>query len=76
MEDLCPISHKFVWIQESKYHTLLNALQNFLSSMPTLVVVEDVEVAEHVTQLLAEYGILITVTKQLLSPSDMAKYQS
>ena len=45
MEDLCPISHKFVWIQESKYHTLLDDLQNTLLSMPTLVVVEDVEVA-------------------------------
>ena len=51
MEDVHPISHKFVWIQESKYHTLLDELQNIQSSMLTLVVVEDVEVAEQVTQV-------------------------
>ena len=57
MEDLCPISYKFVWIQESKYHTLLDDLQNIQSPMHTLVVVEDVEVAEQVTQFLDEHGI-------------------
>ena len=51
MEDLHPISYEFVWIQESKYHTLLDDLQNIQSPMHTLVVVEDVEVAEQVTQV-------------------------
>ena len=59
MEDLCPISHKFVWIQKSKYHTLLDDLQNIQSSMHTLVVIEDVEVAEQVTQFLDECGISV-----------------
>ena len=59
MEDLCPISHKFVWIQESKYHTLLKDLQKIQSPMHTLVVVEDVDVAEQVTQFLDEHGILV-----------------
>ena len=59
MEDLHSISHKFVWIQESKYHTLLDDLKYILSSMPTLVVVEDVEVAEQITQFLDEYGISV-----------------
>ena len=59
MEDLHPISHKFVWIQESKYHILLDDLQNIQSPMHTLVVVGDVEVAEEVTQFLDEYGISV-----------------
>ena len=59
MEDLCPISHKFVWIQESKYYTLLDDLQNIQSSMHTLVVIEDVEVAAQVTQFLDECGISV-----------------
>ena len=59
MEDLCPISHKFVWIQESKYHTLLDDPQNIQSSMYTLVVIQDVEVAEQVTQFLDECGISV-----------------
>ena len=54
-----PISHKFVWIQQSKYHTLLDELQKLQSSTHTLVVVEDVEVAEQVTQFLDEHGILV-----------------
>ena len=59
MEDLQSISHEFVWIQESKYHTLLDDLQNIQSSMHTLVVIEDVEVAEQVTQFLGEHGISV-----------------
>ena len=59
MEDLCPISHMFVWIQESKYHTLLKDLQKIQSPMHTLVVVGDVDVAEQVTQFLDEHGILV-----------------
>ena len=57
MEDLHPI--QFVWIQESKYHALLDDLQNIQSPMHTLVVVEDLEVAEQVTQFLDEYGISV-----------------
>ena len=34
-------------------------MQNTLSSMPTLVVVEDVEVAKQVTQFLDKYGISV-----------------
>ena len=48
-----------MWIQESKYHTLLDDLQNIQSPLHTLVVVEDVEVAEQVTQFLDEYGISV-----------------
>ena len=59
MEDLHPISHKFVWIQESKHHTSLDDLQNIQSPMHTLVVVEDVEVAEQVTQFLDKHGISV-----------------
>ena len=59
MEDLHPISHKFVWIQESKCHTLLDGLQMFQSSMHTLVVVEDVEVAKQFTQFLGKHGISV-----------------
>ena len=57
--DLHPISHKFVWIQESKHHTLLDDLQNIQSTMHTLVVVEDVDVAEQATQFLDKHGILV-----------------
>ena len=74
MEDLCHISHKFVWIQESKYHTLLDDLQNTRSSMPTLVVVEDVEVAKQVTQFLDKYGI--SVHNYDFDHSDQAIVQS
>ena len=56
MEDLHPISHKFVWIQESKHHTLL---QNIQSTMHTLVVVEVVNVAEQATQFIDKHGILV-----------------
>ena len=59
MEDLHPISHKFVWIQESKHHTLLDDLQNIQSTMHTLVVVEDVDVTEQATQFLDKHGILV-----------------
>ena len=59
MEDLHPISHKFVWIQESKHHTLLDDLQNIQSTMHTLVVVEDVDVPEQATQFLDKHGILV-----------------
>ena len=59
MEDLHPISHKFVWIQESKHHTLLDDLQNIQSTMHTLVVVEDVDVAEQATQFLDKHGISV-----------------
>ena len=59
MEDLHPMSHKFVWIQESKHHTLLDDLQNIQSTMHTLVVVEDVDVAEQATQFLDKHGILV-----------------
>ena len=59
MEDLHPIPHKFLWIQESKHHTLLHDLQNIQSPMHTLVIVEDVEVAEQVTKFLDEYGISV-----------------
>ena len=59
MEDLHPISHKFVWTQESKYHTLLDDLQNIQSSTHTLVVVKDVKVAEQVTQFYDEHGISV-----------------
>ena len=59
MENLHPISHKFVWIKESKHHTLLDDLQNIQSPMHTLVVVEDIEVAEQVTQFLDGYGISV-----------------
>ena len=59
MEDLHPISHKFMWIQESKHHTLLDDLQNIQSTMHTLVVVEDVDVAEQATQFLDKHGILV-----------------
>ena len=61
MEDLHPISHRFVWIQESKCHTLLDDLQKIQSSMHTLVVVEDGEVAEQVTQFLDKHGILVHI---------------
>ena len=74
MEDLHPI----------KYHTLLDDLQNIQSPMHTLVVVKDIEVAEQVAQFLDEHGIvyqgiimtLITVTKQVLSHSNLVRYQS
>ena len=59
MEDLHPISHKFVWVQESKHHTLLDDLQNIQSTMHTLVVVEDVDVAEQATQFLDRHGISV-----------------
>ena len=59
MEDLHPISHKFVWIQESMHHTLLDDLQNIQSTMHTLVVVEDVDVAEQATQFLDKHGISV-----------------
>ena len=59
MEDLCPISHKFVWIQNSKYHIVLDDLQSIWSSVHTLVVVEDVDVAEQATQFLDKHGILV-----------------
>ena len=59
MEDLCPISHKFVWIQNSKYHTLLDDLQSIRSSVHTLVVVGDVDVAEQATQFLDKHGISV-----------------
>ena len=59
MEDLLPISHKFVWIQESKYHTLLDDLQNIQSPIHTLVVVEDVDVAEQATQFLDKHGMSV-----------------
>ena len=59
MEDLCPISHKFVWIQNSKYHTLLDDLQSIWSSVHTLIVVEDVDVAEQATQFLDKHGISV-----------------
>ena len=59
MEDLHPISHKFVWIQESKHHTLLDDLQNIQLTMYTLVVVEDVDVAEQATQFLDKHGISV-----------------
>ena len=59
MEDLHPISHKFVWIQESKHHILLDDLQNIQSTIHTLVVVEDVDVAEEATQFLDKHGILV-----------------
>ena len=59
MEDLHPISCKFVWIQESKHHTLLDDLQNIQSTMHTLVVVEDVDVAEQATQFLDKHGISV-----------------
>ena len=59
MEDLCAISHKFVWIQESKYHTLLKDLQKIQSPMCTLVVVEDVDEAKQVTQFLDDDGISV-----------------
>ena len=74
MEDLHPISHKFVWIQESKYHTLLDDLQNIQSPMRTLVVVEDVDVAEQVTQYLDEQGI--SVHHHDFNHSDQATIQS
>ena len=61
MEDSHPISHKFVWIQESKCHTLLDDLLKIQSSMHTLVVVEDGEVAEQVTQFLDEHGISLPI---------------
>ena len=57
MEDLHLISHKFVCIQESKHHTLLDDLQNIQSTMHTLVVVEDVDVTEQTTQFLDKHGI-------------------
>ena len=59
MEDLWPISHKFVWIQNSKYHTLLDDLQSIWSSVHTLVVVKDVDVAEQATQFLDKHGISV-----------------
>ena len=59
MEDLCPISHKFVWIQNSKYHTLLDDLQSIRSSVHTLVVVEDVDVTKQATQFLDKHCILV-----------------
>ena len=71
MEDLCPISHKFVWIQESKYHTLLKDLQKIQSPM---VVVEDVDVAEQVTQFLNEHSI--SVHHHDFDHSDQATIQS
>ena len=61
MEALHPISHKFVWIQESKCQTLLDDLQKIQSSTHTLVVVEDREVAEQVTQFLDEHGISVHI---------------
>ena len=82
MEDLRPISHKFVWIQESEHHTPLDDLQNIQSPVRTLVVVMDVDVAEQATQFLDKHGISVhnydftTRTKQLLSPSNLVKYQS
>ena len=74
MEDLCPISHKFVWIQESKYHTLLKDLQKIQSHVHTLVVVQDVDVAEQVTQFLDEHGI--SVHHHDFDHSDQATIQS
>ena len=74
MEDLCPILHKFVWIQESKYHTLLKDLQKIQSHVHTLVVVEDVDVAEQVTQFLDEHGI--SVHHHDFDHSDQATIQS
>ena len=71
MEDLCPISRKFVWIQESKYHTLLKDLQKIQTTMHTLVVVEDVDVAEQVTQF---HGI--SVHHHDFDHSDQATIQS
>ena len=59
MEHLCPISHKFVWMQNSKYHTLLDDLQSIRSSVLTLVVVEDVDVAEQATHILDKHGISV-----------------
>ena len=59
MEDLHPISHKFVWIQESKHHTLLDDLQNIQLTMHTLVVVEDVDMAKQATQFLDKHGISV-----------------
>ena len=61
MEDLCPNSHQFVWIEESKCHTLLNDLQKIQSSMHTLVVVEDTDVAEQVTQFLHKHSISVHI---------------
>ena len=58
-ERLIPISHKFVWIQNSKYHTLLDDLQSIRSSVHSLVVVEDVDVAEEATQFLDKHGISV-----------------
>ena len=68
-EDLCPISHKFVWIQNSKYHTLLDDLQSIRSSVHTLVVVEDVDVAEQATQLFDKHGILVHNYDQAIAQS-------
>ena len=59
MEDLHPISHKFVWIQESKHHKLLDDLQSIWSSVHTLVVAEDVDVAEQATQFLDKHCISV-----------------
>ena len=74
MKDLCPISQKFTWIQNSKYHTLLDDLQSIQSSVHTLVVVEDVDVAEQVTQFLDEHGI--SVHNYYFDHSDQAIAQS